>query len=122
MKQWMKGFDRYKSETGGKRKVGSTAIQFFDDNGQPTKVREEVLEIKVNERFRCLLSTQNMISEQDYRFLDQGNGQTRLLVETEVKLRPALFNVFGFFVKGPMRKQQAKDLQQLKAILEQQGG
>lgn len=118
MKQWMQGFKAYQPKTGGKRKVGSVATQVFDDNGHRTEVREEVLEVHPHKQFRCLLTHKNMLSEQAFHFLDQGNAQTKLQLETEVKLRPALFNFFGFLVKGPMRKQQAADLQRLKSAIE----
>lgn len=118
MKQWMQGFEAYRPQSGGRRKEGSVATQVFDDGGHKTEVREEVLEVKPHERFRCLLTHKNMLSEQDFRFFDQGSGQTKLRIETEVKLRPALFNLFGFLVKGQMRKQQAADLERLKSELE----
>jgi len=119
MKHWMQGFERYQPQSGGKRKTGSVATQVFKDGKHKTEIREEVLEVRPHEHFRCLLSHRNMLSEQDFRFLDQGDGQTRLVLETEVKLRPALFNIFGFLVKGPMRKQQEADLKRLKQALEQ---
>jgi uncharacterized protein YndB with AHSA1/START domain len=119
MKNWVQGFDAYRVQTGRKRKTGSVATQVFNDDGHKTEVREEVLEIKPNQRFRCLLSHRNMLSEQDFQFLNQGDGRTKLLVETEVKLRPALFNLFSFFMKGPMRRQQQADLERLKSILEE---
>jgi hypothetical protein len=118
MKHWVQGFEAFRPQSGSKRKEGSVAAQVFHDGDHKTEVREEVLEVRPHKRFRCLLTHRNMQSEQDYHFLDQGGGQTKLYLATEVKLRPALFNLFGFLVKGPMRKQQAADLERLKSELE----
>ncbi len=118
MKLWVKGFERYKAKGSSKRQPGSRGVQIFNDGGQRTEVQEEVLDLTPYELFRCVLTHRNMVSRQTYRFLDQGASQTKLQVETQVKLRPALFNVFAFFVKRPMRKQQEEDLQRLKRVLE----
>ena len=58
-----------------------------------------------------------MSSKVRYRFLDRGDS-TELVAENELSLKPALLNLFGFFLKGSMREQQAADLRTLKERLE----
>ena len=117
LKNWVHGFKQYKPQKGRRRTTGSTAVQVFDD-GELMEVKEEVLSNVANKEFVCRLSHKNMESNVSYRFLNQGDALTKLVVQTDVRLKPAIFNLFSLFVKGPMRKQQDDDLKRLKRVIE----
>ena len=116
--RWVHGFKQFKTQKGRQRATGSTALQIYDDGGEILEVKEEVLSNVLNKEFICRLSHKNMESEVQYRFLNQGDSITKLQVNTQVKLKPAFFNLFALFVKGPMFRQQEEDLVKLKNLIE----
>ncbi|GEM_PF-1554919 len=120
MSEWVQGFETFRREKGRRRAEGSSGVQIFKEpDGKTTEVEEEVLSRKEGEELEILLQNRNMLSRVRYRFLDQGEGTTKLIVEVETRLRPFIFNLISPFVKGPMRRQQRADLQRLKQVLEQ---
>ena len=115
----MDGFQRFKQLSGRQRQAGAKLILVFKDKAGELEVNEQVLEVTKGKLIRSELSHKNMRTQQNFRFLNQG-GTCKVLVDTQVRLRPAVFNLFGFFVKGPMQKQQREDLQRLKQVIENQ--
>ncbi len=121
MKSWMKGFKGYRLERGRKRQPGSRAVLSFEDGGGQLEVVEEVAGVVPGRRLELVLKNKNMISEQVYEFLDQGEGRCRVRLISRVQLRPWLFNLFSPFVKGPMQRQQDEDLERLRRQLSAKG-
>lgn len=117
LSRWKDGFESYRAIKGRNRGKGSTATHVYRDRAGKLEVYEEVLDIIPDKSFKSRLSHKNMDTIQELRFLDQG-GSTKVITETHVKLKPAIFNLFSFFMKGQMQKQQLADLRRLKHLLE----
>ncbi len=119
LKNWMDGFQRFKQLSGRQRQAGAKLMLVFKDKAGELEVNEQIVEVTKGKLIRSELSNKNMRTQQSFRFLNQG-GTCKILIDTKVQLRPAIFNLFGFFVKGPMQKQQGEDLQRLKQVIENQ--
>ena len=117
LSKWVDGFQTYKSIKGRNRGIGSTATHIYKDSAGILEVHEEVLEIITGKSFKSRLSHKNMDTILSFRFLDHGD-HTKLVVEAQVKLKPAIFNLFSFFMKGQMKKQQQADIRRLKHLIE----
>jgi len=117
LSQWLDGFQAYKSIKGRNRGVGSQATHIYQDSAGKLEVHEEVLAVIPDKSFKSRLTHKNMDTTLEYRFLDQGD-ETKVVTDTHVKLKPAVFNLFSFFMKGQMKKQQQADLRKLKHLLE----
>lgn len=117
MSRWMEGFKRYESSAGKKRRAGGQGKLFYEDQAGVLEIQEKVLEMVRNRSIKTELSNKNMTTVLEYRMLNQG-GVTKLLATTKVKLKPAVFNLFAFFVKGPMKKQQVREFAVLKKCIE----
>jgi len=118
LSRWVDGFQKFKPLSGKARKTGSLGIHFYSDKEGTFEVQEEVLAHEPEKSLKIHLSHKNMETNLNFRFLNQGNSN-KLIAETEVKLKPLLFNLAAPFVKTPMRKQQLADLKRLKHCLEQ---
>ncbi len=117
LSRWIDGFQAYKSTKGRNRGLGSEAVHIYQDSAGKLEVREEVLEINPEKNFKSRLTHKNMDTTLEFRFLDQG-GSTKVVTDTYVKLKPAVFNLFSIFMKGQMKKQQMGDLRRLKNVVE----
>lgn len=117
LSRWVDGFQTYKSIKGRNRGEGSTATHIYKDSAGILEVHEEVLEIVPAKLFKSRLTHKNMDTVLVLRFLDQGDS-TKIITEAQVKLKPAVFNLFSLFMKGQMRKQQQADLRRLKQVME----
>ena len=117
LSRWIDGFQKYKVVSGKARKPGSIGMHIYKDEGGELEVREEVLDIEMNKLISTRLSHKNMETTLNFRFLDQGNA-TKIIADTQVRLKPMIFNLAAPFVKSPMKKQQASDLERLKNCLE----
>ena len=115
--RWVEGFEKFKTLKGKARQVGSIGIHIYNDKEGKLEVREEVLANKSNQILKTHLSHKNMETTLDLRFLDQGES-TKIIANTQVKLKPLLFNLAAPFVKTPMKKQQKADLERLKKYIE----
>ncbi|MGK0391517.1 MAG: hypothetical protein ACI94Y_004282, partial [Maribacter sp.] len=71
---------------------------------------------KKNQLLAYQLTHNNFLSYVECKFIDQG-GQTLLIEDTDVKFRPAILNLVGFFMKGSMKKQREADLNKFKELL-----
>lgn len=119
MHEWETNFTSFQAIKGARRKINSTGYRIYTEpDGVKTKVKEEVTAVKLDEKFAYQLTHQQFMSYVECRFIDQGT-QTLLIEETEVRFRPALLNLLGFFMKGSMKKQRRADLMKFKQILEQ---
>ncbi len=117
LNKWVNDFQSYKPIKGRNRKKGSTATHIYEDQAGKLEVHEEVLDITPEKLFKTRLSHKNMNTVLEFRFLNQG-GSTKVVTDTYVKLKPAVFNLFSFFMKGQMKKQQQADLRRLKNVVE----
>lgn len=117
LSRWIDGFESYKSIKGRNRGKGSTATHIYKDSAGKLEVHEEVLDLVPEKSFKSRLSHKNMDTILEFRFLDQGSS-TKVVTDTHVKLKPAVFNLFSFFMKGQMKKQQQTDLRRLKHLVE----
>ena len=117
LSRWKDGFESYRATKGRNRGKGSTATLIYKDSAGKLEVHEEVLDIIPEKSFKSRLTHKNMDTIEEIRFLDQG-GSTKVITDTHVKLKPAVFNLFSFFMKGQMQKQQMADLRRLKHVVE----
>lgn len=117
LSRWVDGFQSYKSTKGRNRGIGSTSIHVYKDSAGLLEVNEEVIEVQEDKLFKTRLSHKNMDTILSMRFLDQGNS-TKVVTEAVVKLKPYIFNLFSFLMKGQMKKQQQADLRKLKNVIE----
>ena len=115
--RWVDGFETFQQKKGRNRGKGSTATHIYRDSAGKLEVQEEVLEIKPEKLFKTHLSHKNMETDLEFKFLNLG-GNTRVVTDTYVRLKPAVFNLLSFFMKGQMKKQQQADLRRLKNVLE----
>lgn len=115
--RWVDGFETYKPKKGRNRGKGSTATHIYKDSAGMLEVQEKVLDIIPEKSFKTHLSHKNMETDLEFKFLNLGGG-TRVVTDTHVRLKPAIFNLFSFFMKGQMKKQQLADLRRLKNIVE----
>lgn len=117
LSRWLDGFQSFKATKGRNRGKGSTAILIYQDAAGKLEVNEEVLDVVPNKSFKTRLYHKNMDTVLELRFLDQGES-TKVFTDTHVKLKPPIFNLFSFFMKGQMMKQQQGDLRRLKNAIE----
>lgn len=115
--KWIDGFEAYRSIKGRNRGKGSQATHVYKDSAGKLEVHEEVIDLIPEKSFITRLTHKNMDTQLEFRFLDQG-GSTKVITDTNVKLKPAVFNLFSLLMKGKMKKQQQADLRRLKNILE----
>ncbi len=118
MIKWEHEFTAFQPIKGQRRKINSTGNRIYkDEKGDTMKVKEEVIDRIHNQLFRYHLVQQNFISTVTCRFLDQGDS-TLMIEETKMKLRPAILNLVGIFMKPAMLKQRKKDLLTFKNLIE----
>jgi polyketide cyclase/dehydrase/lipid transport protein len=117
LSRWVDGFQTFKSIKGRNRGEGSTATHIYQDSAGLLEVHEEVMEITSDKLFKSRLTHKNMDTILAFKFLNQGNS-TKIITETKVRLKPAIFNLFSLFMKGQMKKQQQADLRKLKNVIE----
>lgn len=118
LKRWQANYERFRaSKGGGKRPSGSRGIHVFKDVKGELEVEELVIKNVADREFEHRMTAKNMSSKVRYRFLDRGDC-TEVVVDNELRLKPALLNLFGFFLRGSMRDQQAADLRSLKREVE----
>lgn len=115
--RWVDGFESYQPKKGRNRGKGSTATHIYRDSAGKLEVKEEVLDIKPEKMFKTHLSHKNMETDLEFKFLNLGNS-TRVVTDTYVRLKPAVFNLFSLFMKSQMKKQQQADLRRLKNAIE----
>lgn len=119
MVKWESNFSSFQIVSGAKRKLGSIGQRIYKEpDGTKTKIKEEITAIKKNQLLAYQLTHKNFLSYVTCQFLDQGNGTTVLLEETDMKFRPAIVNIIGFFMKGNMKKKRTEDLHQFKKLIE----
>ena len=115
--RWQANYARFKAGPGaGKRAPGSKSTHVFKDVKGELEVEELVIKNVAGKEFEHRMRAKNLNSKVRYRFLDRGS-ETEIVVDNEVSLRPALLNIFGFFLRGSMREQQAEDLRSLRERL-----
>jgi uncharacterized protein YndB with AHSA1/START domain len=117
LSRWVDGFESFNPKKGRNRGKGSTATHIYRDSAGKLEVHEEVLDIKPEKYFKTHLSHKNMETDLEFKFLNLGDS-TRVVTDTYVRLKPAIFNLFSFFMKGQMKKQQLADLRRLKNEVE----
>ncbi len=118
MLQWELNFTGFNPVKGQKRKIKSIANRIYTEpDGAITKIKEEVTEIKLNQLFAYQLTHDNFMTYVICRFLDRGDS-TMLIEETNVKFRPAILGLIGFFMKWSMKKRRKTDLIKFKNIVE----
>jgi uncharacterized protein YndB with AHSA1/START domain len=117
LSRWVDGFQTFRSIKGRNRGERSIATHIYKDSAGILEVHEEVIEIIADKLFKSRLTHKNMDTVLALRFLDQGSG-TKIITEAQVKLKPAIFNLFSLFMKGQMKKQQQADLRRLKQVIE----
>ena len=117
LSRWVDGFQAFKSVKGRNRNKGSKATHIYKDAAGILEVHEEVLDIIPEKSFKTSLSHKNMDTVLELKFLNYG-GRTKVITDTNVKLKPAIFNLFSFLMKGQMKKQQQADLRRLKNAVE----
>lgn len=117
MRLWVMGLQQVKPVKGRRPTKGSLSTQIFKDEKGLLEVKEEVLKFEKNKAFELQLSHKNMETTQSYTFTKNETG-TRVTVNTYTRLIPAFIGIFGFFMKGQMRRQQETDLKKLKQLLE----
>ena len=118
LKRWQANYERFRAGKGaGKRPSGSRSTHIFKDVKGELEVEELVIKNVADREFEHRMTAKNMSSKVHYRFLDRGDS-TEVVVENELSLKPALLNLFGIFLKGSMREQQAADLRALKGEVE----
>lgn len=117
MVKWEKNFNGFQPVKGQKRRLGSIGNRIYHEpDGEITKIKEEITEVKKNQLLAYQLTHNNFLSYVECKFIDQG-GQTLLIEDTDVKFRPAILNLVGFFMKGSMKKQREADLNKFKELL-----
>lgn len=119
LSRWVDGFEKFKPLSGKVRQVGSVGTHIYNDKGGKLEVREEVLALESDKNLKTHLSHKNMETTLNFRFLNQGDS-TKIIVETQIRLKPLLFNLASPFVKAPMKKQQQADLNRLKSCFDLQ--
>ncbi len=117
LSKWVNDFKSFQAVKGRNRGKGSTAIHIYEDSAGELKVNEEVLDLVTNKSFKTRLYHKNMDTVLEFRFLDHGTS-TKVIADTRIKLKPPVFNLFSFFMKGGMKKQQQGDLRRLKNAIE----
>ena len=117
LSRWVDGFQTFKSVKGRNRNKGSKATHIYKDAAGTLEVHEEVLDIIPEKLFKTSLSHKNMDTVLELKFLNYG-GRTKVITDTNVKLKPAVFNLFSFLMKGKMKQQQQADLRRLKNAIE----
>lgn len=117
LSRWVGDFQSFKAGKGKARSKGSSGTHIYKDSAGILEVNEEVIDLRADKFFKSRLSHKNMDTTLEFKFLDQG-GATKVVTDTHVKLKPAVFNLFSFFMKGQMKKQQQADLRRLKNVIE----
>lgn len=115
--RWQGNYLKFKAGKGAsKRPSGSKSTHVYTDVKGELEVEELVIKNVAGQEFEHRMRAKNLNSKVRYRFLDRGD-QTEIVVDNEVSLKPALLNIFGFFLKSNMREQQAEDLARLRELL-----
>lgn len=114
---WVDELTQYHQKTGRRSKKDSVGTLVFEDKEGVLKVKEVVKEYIPNESFVTFLSHNDMESTVSNRFIDQGSS-TKIIVETHIRLKPYVANLFSIFVKKEMKSKQIADYQRLKKLLE----
>ena len=117
LRLWVKDLKQFKTQKGKRSKEGDTGILVFEDKEGILEVSEIIETYERNERVVTQLSHKGMDSTIEVKFLDLGET-TKILVKTQVKLKPWAANFFALFMKGEMQRQQEGDYRRLKKALE----
>lgn len=118
MVKWMANFQKLEPVKGKRPRKGSVSTQFFKDSKGAMEMREEVLGFERNQKFKLLLTHENIETHQTFEFLPQSEDITRVILTNDIRLIPAFMGIFSVFMKGQMRRQQEADLMQFKKLLE----
>ena len=113
LKTWVNTLKGYKTLKGRRNQVGNTGVLIFEDKEGKLEVSEEIVQFERNRFLHTKLSHKGMDSEIQIKFLDQGDS-TKVMVNTTVRLKPWIANLFSIFMKNEMKQQQARDYQRFK--------
>lgn len=120
LKKWMLDFEGYQAISGRRWRTGGKGKLLFGKDKSRLEVIEDILEAIPGEKFEAFLYHKNMDTLQSYRLTTLDDGNTRLTLEFDVKLRPAILNLFGRLFKRSFKNQQWQDLKRLKQVIENQ--
>ena len=118
LKYWLSGFQKFEHISGTPGTTGAKGKHYFLERGKELVLDGEIIEVVPEKKFAGTLGSSMMVNTVSNNFTDLGNGQTEYSISSETQFKGFLWKQIGPLMKGEFKKRQEKDLQTLKAILE----
>lgn len=118
MAEWQQGYTATERLEGEPLSVGARARHTYTERGKPFVMTETVIDSRPPYAIDVRLEHPAMDYFIATRLREDADGDTRVQMDSEVKMKAFSFKVLKPLLKGPFQKRQDKDLQRLKEVME----
>ncbi len=116
--EWMKEIQRMEPVSGTPNTVGAVSNVYVEQNGEVIVMEETINAIKANDCISMSFTMDFMNMDYEMRMKEK-DGKTHITTKSKTKGNSLFAKSILSFMTGSMEKQEAKNLNQLKTVIEE---